>query len=60
MKIETSKDVRKALTDEFCKEVITEKISPRFKEQQYYKGIDAGFNALIEKLAPEKTDQLRE
>jgi uncharacterized protein len=50
LRIETSRDVWPILTDEFCKEITSKVIVPKFKREQYYNGIKEGIMAMIEKL----------
>jgi uncharacterized protein len=54
LRVETSKDVWDILTDDYCKTVISEKITPRFKEQRFAEGIEAGFDSIIEQLTKVK------
>ncbi|WP_296317007.1 TPM domain-containing protein [Winogradskyella sp. UBA3174] len=37
------------MTNEICKEVICKKITPEFKNREFYTGIKNGVNELIEK-----------
>ena len=50
MRIETSREVWAALPEQFCKEVINQKMTPQFKEKKYFEGIHAGISALITRL----------
>ena len=50
MRIETSRQVWAALPDSFCRDVITQKMAPQFKDKKYFEGIQAGISALIAKL----------
>lgn len=50
MRIETSRDVWKALPDQYCNKVIVEVIKPKFKKSDYYSGIKSGIESLISKL----------
>jgi uncharacterized protein len=50
LRIETSKEVWERLPDSFCKSVIDDLITPRFKQQKYYEGLHAGISALTARL----------
>jgi hypothetical protein len=50
LRIETSKEVWERLPDSFCKSVIGDTITPKFKQQQYYEGLHAGILALTARL----------
>jgi uncharacterized protein len=50
LRIETSEDVRTALSDEVCKGIIDQKIVPLFKEKKYFEGLQAGVNAILTAL----------
>jgi hypothetical protein len=54
MRIETSKEVWKVVPDAFCKGVIDDVITPKFKQKQYYDGLNAGIRAVIVKLRDKK------
>jgi hypothetical protein len=50
LRIETSKEVRELLPNAFCKNVIDDTITPRFKQEKYYEGLHAGISALSARL----------
>tara|TARA_R110002072_G_scaffold283857_1_gene447528 strand:- start:2935 stop:3525 length:591 start_codon:yes stop_codon:yes gene_type:complete len=47
IRISTGLGTEKKLTDEICKRVIDETIVPRFKNEEYYSGIENGLRELI-------------
>ncbi len=49
IRICTGIGIENIITDEICETVIQENIIPNFKNQEIYKGIESGINALIEK-----------
>lgn len=49
VRICTGVGIENILTDEICDNVIQVNLIPNFKNQEMYKGIESGINALIEK-----------
>ncbi|MBT0606687.1 TPM domain-containing protein [Aequorivita echinoideorum] len=48
----TGYGAEKILTDSICNYIIDNVMIPLFKEDKYYKGIDRGVDAVIEKWSP--------
>jgi len=52
VRITTGKGIDDVVSDEDCQQIIDEDIIPNFKTQQYYAGLTAAVDALIDKLSP--------
>jgi uncharacterized protein len=47
LRISTSNEAQKVLTDEICKKIIDSIIVPEFKKANYYEGLDKGIDEII-------------
>ena len=50
LRIHTSRDVWDLLTDDACFQIINKIITPKFKKEEYFKGIQQGLVAMINEL----------